>query len=154
MKFITEMTNGQARMWISLYSLFAISFILIFLFVSPTMGYPIDYEGQVPRLTQILIPVLLGYLTSAARFVFGNVESGDDNKVNRPIFGVLLIATMACFTILLITGISVFGYANIYTDEGLDFEILTWFLTVAIGMLAVVTNVATLHLFKEGQGSA
>ena len=75
---------NQARNWIIRTSLVLTTCVFAFLVVAPTIGYPLDPgANHVIRLLQILTPVFVGYLGSAAHFVFGDNTSATD--VQKPL---------------------------------------------------------------------
>jgi hypothetical protein len=65
------MTVDRARKWIILSSLIITGGQIIFLLIAGSFGFPLEYPKNL-NLLQIITPVFLCYLGSAAHFVFMN----------------------------------------------------------------------------------
>src|SRR5215475_4556171 len=65
------MTIDAARKWLIVSSLVITGCQMLFLLVAPVMEFPLQYPKNIDLL-QIVSPVFLGYLGSAAHFIFQN----------------------------------------------------------------------------------
>src|SRR5258707_9890909 len=68
-----SVTSQQAREWLIYSSLTACGTVFVFLFIAPVSGYPIEGRDAL-RVVEVLIPGFLGYLGSAAHYVFRRSE--------------------------------------------------------------------------------
>src|SRR5262249_9229487 len=58
------MNQNTARTWLVNVSLVVTGAFVIFMTLGPAIGYPLEFQ-QALRLTEVVIPVFLGYLGSA-----------------------------------------------------------------------------------------
>src|SRR5688572_15605335 len=109
----------SARKWIIVSSFIISSATFLFLVVAPAFDFPLMYD-QSWRLLQIIFPVFLGYLASAAHFVFSTAREPQDEEVNRAqrlgqhaeLAALLIRWPVLIFGVLVIAAIGVFGYTN------------------------------------------
>src|SRR5260370_22082521 len=84
-----SVTSQQAREWLIYSSLTACGTVFVFLFIAPVSGYPIEWRDAL-RVIEVIIPVFLRFLGSAAHHVFrpskhGLVLVGDREAVLPPL---------------------------------------------------------------------
>src|SRR4051812_5542789 len=104
-----RMPANAARRWLVTASLLLCAAILVFFLLAPTLGYPLEF-AQSMRALEIVLPVFLGYLGTAALFIFrSNPETEDTPPANvlnlvsllvkGPIvvFGMVLAALLVAF---------------------------------------------------------
>jgi len=141
----------EARKWLIVASLSITGFQMVFLFIAPTLGFPISYPKNLDLL-QIVSPVFLGYLGAASHFIFkkDQVSTSVDNEylgllVKGPvlIYCVAIIAAFAAF--------AAFAYSNRLDAEigtGMSIENLGNAVSISLGLLAVTTSIITSYLFS------
>jgi hypothetical protein len=141
-------TLDSARRWLILASLTACGLIFVFILISPLLGYPLEWS-QTLRIIEVVVPVFLGYLGSAAHFVFG-----DQNDADRfPANGLLTLMVKGPVILFAVVSAAIFfsfGFANrsgAATGSGMSVDLLEGLLSAALGILAVTTNVAVAKLF-------
>lgn len=145
------MTTNQARKWIIMSSLLATGSIFTFFVIAPSVGFPLEYH-QAGRFIEILIPVFLGYLGSAANFVFSSADTESKNtKLRNPtLVGLLVQGPIIVFSLVVMAALVGFGLSNRRggpPSAGLSVNDLAVMITAALGLLTVTTNVAVSYLF-------
>ncbi len=146
-----SVTSQQAREWLIYSSLTACGTVFVFLFIAPVSGYPIEWRDAL-RVIELIIPVFLGYLGSAAHYVFGrskqgHVLVGDQEALLQPMVkGPVILFAVICTAIVVS-----FGYSNrkdAIPGSGMSVDMLAGSFTAALGVLTVTTSVAVSHLFS------
>jgi hypothetical protein len=125
--------------------------LLVFFIIAPTSGYPIRYD-QAIRLLEIVLPVFLGYLGSAARFIFpANSKVRSKEKLDlHPLASIMIRGPVIVFSLATVAALTAFGLSNrrdAAPGTGMDIDTLAGILSLALGILAVTTNVAFAYLF-------
>jgi hypothetical protein len=149
------MTVDAARKWLVFSSLSITGGLLVFFLLAPAAGYPILF-AQSLRVLEVLLPTFLGYIGTAAFFVFRADSSADlavFRKTSAPLVGMLIRGPVLVFSLSLTVLIIAFGIMNSPAappGSGISFDQLTAGVSVILGLLAVTTNVAISYLFGGG----
>lgn len=141
------MTISSARKFLILYSLVILGFQMVFLIASPSIGFPMEYPKNL-HLIEIVSPVFLGYLGSAAHFVFQN--PAPEVPVQNEFLGLLVKGPLIIYALAVATALGAFAYSNRVGAEigsGMSEDALGTALSLALGVLAVTTGVITSYLF-------
>jgi hypothetical protein len=159
------MTVDHAREWIVRASLLITGATFLFFLAAPALRYPLLWD-QSFKIFQIVLPVFLGYLGSAAHFVFkpenekpseGNTAERDATIAKKNIFALLIKGPIYLFAIIAAAAIAAFGYSNsrwAAEGSGISPDTLATVFSLALGLLAVTTNVGVSYLFateKKGE---
>jgi hypothetical protein len=145
------MTVEKARAWLIVSSLLITGVTVLFLFVAPVLGYPLRQE-QALRIVQIVMPVFVGYLGSAAHFVFREREP-DESEVRlrtHRLAELLLKGPVIVWGGIMFAAIVAFGVSNrpgAPPGSGWSVDDLAAAVTGGLSLLAVTTNVAVAYLF-------
>jgi len=147
------MTPDQARTWIIRTSLLLTTALFAFVVIAPTAGYPLDpSSNHVIRLLQIVTPVFVGYLGSAAHFVFGDTSGSASNQPQLSPNAVLLIkGPVLAWVVMSTLCFTAYGLSNrpsAAPGSGWSFDFLSGLLTVTLSLLTATTNLAVAYLFK------
>jgi len=143
-----RMSVYEARKWLIIASLAMAALSFCFFILAPVFGYPLRYS-QAQSVLQIVLPVFLGYLGAASQFAFQKSPPAD-TAVAGPLTGLLVKGPIAVFALMMVVLVVAFGYSNRPTaspGDGMSAELLSTGVTVAIGLLAVTTNVIIAYLF-------
>jgi hypothetical protein len=100
------------------------------------------------HLIEIVSPVFLGYLGSAAHFIFQTTIP--DVPVQREFLGILVKGPIIVYTLAVIGALAAFAYSNRVGAEigsGMSEDALSTALSLSLGVLAVTTGVITSYLF-------
>ncbi len=152
------MTPEEARTWIIRTSLTLTTCVFAFLVIAPIAGYPLDPgANHVIRLLQILTPVFVGYLGSAAHFVFGDNTSAASSQQQLSPNAVLMIkGPVLAWVIMAVLSFTAYGLSNrrgVPAGSGWSFDLLSGLLTVTLSLLSATTNLAVSYLFKTEKKS-
>lgn len=143
------MTYGQARRWLILWSLGASGATILVLFSIP-LWCRFDWDDSI-RVSQIVVPVFLGYLGSASRYVFGrNANSNASISQAGEYVGLIVRGPVIVFVILVCALLIIFCLSNapsISTRRGMDVDQLSFGISMVMGLLAATTSVAVSYLF-------
>ena len=146
------MTPEQARSWIIKTSLILTTCVFVFLVIAPAIGYPLDPgANHVIRLLQILTPVFVGYLGSAAHFVFGDNTSATEQKPLSPNAVLMIKGPVLAWVIMATVCFTTYGLSNrhgVPPGSGWSFDFLSGLLTITLSLLTATTNLAVAFLFK------
>lgn len=147
------MTSIDARRWLVSASLLVSALAFVFFLVAPAIGYPLTWD-QAIRVVEIVLPVFLGYLGTAARYIFrpeSNMQLAAVSDrhlmallIRAPIIVFILAGGVVCFS---------FGYSNrqdATPGAGMTVDTLCWAFTTLLGLLAATTGVAVSFLFSAG----
>jgi hypothetical protein len=141
---------NAARKWLIVASLGILVATFAFLLIAP-LAFPLNFS-QAQRLMEILLPVFLGYLGSAAQFVFGpGLELPRViPESRRPFVALLIRGPLMLFAFMSVVLLGVFGYTNRATAPltGMSFDMLATLFSLLLSMLAATTNVAVTYLFS------
>lgn len=145
----------RARSWIISAALIVTAATFIFFLASPAIGYPLDFE-QALRMTEILLPVFVGYLGTASHFVFRARRPRHSGRLsaNPQLFNLLLRGPVWVFATGVLVALSVFGYTNRAAatgGHGMDVDTLAKSLTGLLSLLTVTTNAGVVYLFSTGE---
>jgi len=141
------MTADQGRKWLILSSLIITGIQVIFLFVAPALGYPLTYPKNL-YLLQIVTPVFLGYLGSAAHFVF--TAPPPEVTVNNQFLGPLVKGPITIYACAMVAAFGTFGYSNregVQIGSAMTVDNLATAISISLGILAVTTGVIISYLF-------
>lgn len=145
------MTADQARKWIIVSSLFITGVQLVFLLAAPALGFPLEYPKNLDLL-QIVMPVFLGYLGSAAHFIF--MSPSPVVQVNNQFLGILVKGPILIYASAIAAAIFAFGYSNRVAatpGDGMSVANLGTALSIALGLLAATTGIIVSYLFVSGR---
>lgn len=148
-----RMTASGARRWLILSTLTISTSLLLFFILAPVAGFPIQFS-QSFRVLEVIVPVFLGYLGTAALFVFRAGVPEDDIEF-RPavanLVGLLVKGPVLVFGLGTIALIAAFGLSNgkdAAAGTGVSLDQLSGGMSMILGLLAVTTNVAVAYLFR------
>lgn len=147
------MDVAKARKWLLLSSLTFTGTILIFFMCAPAMGYPLEF-AQSLRLLEIILPVFLGYLGSAALFVFGTdqpehrtiLKEGTHELTAYLIKGPIIVFALALSALIIAFWRT--NNANAQPGSGISVDQLSVGISLILGLLTVTTNIAVGFLFR------
>jgi hypothetical protein len=145
------MTPNRAREVLIISSLSATAVQMIFLFIGPSVGFPLDYTKSI-QLLQIVSPVFLGYLGSATHFVF--MTPPPQVQANNQFLGPLVIGPIAIYAVAIVALFSAFWYSNrpgAPIPGGMSPDNLSTSLTIALGLLAATTSIIVSFLFVSNR---
>jgi hypothetical protein len=140
-------TIDDARKWLIIASLGITGAQMLFFVTAPAIGFPLQYPKNLDVL-QIISPVFLGYLGSAAHFIFQNPPA--TISIQNQYLGLLVKGPLAIYTIVVVGAIVSFWYANrpdALPGTGMSVDNLATALSLALGVLAATTGVITSYLF-------
>lgn len=133
-------------------SLLMVTIVLIFFAIAPSIGYPIE-SSQSLRMMEIILPVFLGYLSTAMVLLI-SVRSSQSQKWepigNKKLLCVLVYGPVATFFLTVFCVILVYGISNGATETvgiGMPPNTMAFVLAIAVGLLSVSTNMLTYFLF-------
>lgn len=144
------MTPDHARKWLILWSLIVIGLQAVFLVVAPVIRFPLEYPKNL-NLLQIVTPVLLGYLGSAAHFVF--MTPAPKIEANNELLGPLVKGPVIIYACVMIAAFAAFGYSNCSgaaIGSGMSVDNLNMAVSISLGILAATTSVIVARLFVSG----
>lgn len=145
------MTVRHARGWLITASLAITTCVFLFLLLAPGLGYPLEFP-QAVRLLEILVPVFLGYLGSAAHFVFSaapEVQVAIPND-KAPFVSLMIRGPVIAWAICSVAVLVAFGFSNraqALDGEGMSVDQLAAIITSILGILSATTSVAVSFLF-------
>ncbi|MER8650961.1 hypothetical protein [Mesorhizobium sp. M0586] len=141
------MTVADARKWLILASLIVTGVQIFFLLVAPAIGVPLEFKQSI-NLLQIVTPVFLGYLGSAAHFAFMTPPppvTADNDLLRYLVKGPILI-----YAIAMVAAFGAFTYSNrpgVMLGTGMSIDDLSTAVSICLGILAAVTGVLVTYLF-------
>lgn len=141
------MSVDRARKWLILSSLIITGLQMVFLLLSPAIGYPLRYPKNLDLL-QIVTPVFLGYLGAAAHFIFLNPPP--EVHVQNAFLGMLVKGPLMIYALAAGSSFAAFGYANrtsALPGAGMSTDNLATALSLSLGVLAATTGVIAPYLF-------
>jgi hypothetical protein len=144
------MTPDYARKWLVLASLIATGIQAVFLVIAPVIGFPLEYPKNL-NLLQIVTPVLLGYLGSAAHFVF--MTPVPKVEANNDLLAPLVKGPVIIYACVMIAAFAAFGYSNrsgAAIGSGMSVDNLNMAVSISLGILAATTSVIIARLFVSG----
>jgi hypothetical protein len=148
------MTADRARKWLILSSLIITGAQLIFLLIAPVMGFPLNYPKNLDLL-QIVTPVFLGYLGSAAHFIF--MTPPPAVFANNQLLGILVKGPIIIYACAMIAAFGAFAYSNragATIGNGMSVDNLATAISISLGILAATTGVIISYLFVTHQETA
>jgi hypothetical protein len=141
------MTARQARKWLILSSLIITGVQIVFLFIAPSFDFPLVYPRNLDLL-QIVTPVFLGYLGSAAHFV--TLPRAPEVPVHGEYLGLMVKGPIIIYAAAVVAAFTAFGYSNrvgVPIGNGMTVENLATALSISLGVLAATTGILIPHLF-------
>lgn len=107
------------------------------------------------RLLEIVSPVFLGYLGSAAQFIFrqNSIQPIQKPHASPALLTLIVVGPICVYTVCSITSLTAFGLSNsssssiAHPSSGMSVDTLAAVLTAALGILTISTNVAVAYLF-------
>jgi len=149
------MTVEGARKWLILASLLVTVTVFVFFLIAPVTGFPFTFDQSL-RLLEIVLPVFLAYLSSAASFVFSSSSAVDDlvfRRAKSSLVSLLIKGPIMVFAVAMAAIIFAFGFSNrpaAPAGSGISINQLAAGISIILGMLVVTTNVAVNYLFGGG----
>jgi hypothetical protein len=146
------MTVDTARKWLVASSLTITGVMFVFFSIAPVLRFPLTF-AQSMRVLEVIAPVFLGYLGSAASFVFRSSADEDSavfRKSTSSLVGMLIVGPIGIAFLALLAIVAAFGLTNgadAATGAGMTVDQLTVGMSAILGLLAVTTNVAVGYLF-------
>jgi hypothetical protein len=145
------MDTETGRNWITTASLALTAAHFMFFIIAPVVGYPLTFV-QAMRLLEIVLPVFLGYLGSAAYFLFSaGHASSPSARVSSQLLGLLVRGPVIVFGLASLSVIVAFGVSNsryASRGSGMSIDMFAAAITGALGLLTVTTNVVVSYLFS------
>jgi hypothetical protein len=141
------MTIDAARRRLLVWSLTITGAQIIFLTASPAFGFPLAYPKNF-GLLEIVSPVFLGYLGSAAHFIFQSPVP--EVPVQKELLSVIVTGPLIVYVLAVIASLAAFGYSNRVRapiGAGLSTDNLATALSAALAILAATTGVISSYLF-------
>lgn len=145
------MDADTARRWLVTASLTMTTVVFVFFLIAPAVGFPLTFV-QARGFLEIILPVFLGYLGSASHFIFSHRSRRPPRiaGISNEMVALMIRGPVMVFAVICVCAISVFGYSNRIqapVGSGMSLDTLAGFLSAALGLLAVTTNVASAYLF-------
>ena len=148
------MAPEAARRWIILSSLGFTAAFFVFFTLGPVLGYPLSY-AQATRLLEIVLPVFLGYLGSATKYLFGRKRHRADGPPDQ-LLGYVVRGALFVFALCLVATLFAFAWGNraaAAAGEGMSVDTLAWLLSGLLGLMAVTTGIVAENLFGRAGGA-
>ena len=148
------MSPDDARKWLVTASLIITGALFLFFILAPAFHYPLQFK-QARTLLEVLLPVFLGYLGSAAHFLF-RVEGAPQvvRSVQSPaLLTLILKGPVVLFTVAVTAALIAFGVMNRAGQNdggGMSVQDLSGIVSLALGLLTVTTSVLSAYLFPAG----
>lgn len=148
------MNPDNARKWLVTASLIITGLLFLFFILAPAFHYPLQFK-QARTLLEVLLPVFLGYLGSAAHFIF-RVEGAPQvvRSVDSPaLLTLLLKGPVVLFTIAVTAALVAFGVTNrpgLNDGNAMSVQDLSGIVSLSLGLLTVTTSVLSAYLFPTG----
>lgn len=145
------MTTDYARRWLVLASLVVVGAEAVFLVIAPVLDYPLEYPKNL-NLLQIVTPVLLGYLGSAANFVF--MTPAPQIQANTQLLGLLVKGPVIIYVVVITAAFVAFGYSNrsgAPIGSGMSVDSLNMAVSISLGILSATTSVIVARLFVSNE---
>lgn len=142
------MTVNQARTWVIVASLSLTLALILFAIIAPSTSYPIEYSDAM-RIIQIILPVISGYLGTAAHHLFAG--DPDDRPLPRqwPWFKYLVKGPFIVLGVVMIVLIITFGLSHRPSSQsGMSPDMFATFVTAAVSILTLTTSVIVAQLFR------
>jgi len=139
------------RRWLVIASLSSTVAVFLFFILAPALGYPLIYEDAL-EIVQIVVPVFMGYLGTAAQFVFAQ-NNASDPKLRRsatPLLRLMVRGPIVAFVVIITASLIAYGYTNrsdAPMDSGMSLSLLSAIVTASLALLTVTTNAAVAYLF-------
>jgi hypothetical protein len=147
-----RMTRQQARLWIVKHSLIVTIVTFVFFALAPPLGYPLTFD-QAIRIMEITTPVFLGYMGAAAQFLVKGWDSEEPPAAKREqgqLLHMLVKGPIVAFVVAGIAAVLAFYLSNRPTaqfGDGMSVDTLALFMSGALGLLTVTTNIIVAYLF-------
>ena len=144
------MNSDSERAWIVKASLVVTGCLLLFSIAAPAIGFPLTYE-QVPRVAEIVTPVVLGYLGTATHFLFSKAKHKRPFAHAHPELVRLLVrGPIVLFGVAAGAAFLAFGLTNrmgAARGTGMTVDQLSAALAASLALLTVTTNIIVSYLF-------
>ena len=146
----------SARKWLVVSSLSITGAVFLFFLLAHALGFPLTF-AQSLRVLEIILPVFLGYLGSAASFVFRAASDADEVVFRRSassLASLLIVGPLLIFSSSLVAIVIAFWITNRPTapaGSGMTLDQLSAGMSLILGLLVVTTNVAISYVFGGGQ---
>lgn len=139
------------RIWIiKAIFILIVGFLLLFVAAPIFFGYPLDHQQRM-RLIQLILPVFIGYLSSAIKYKFSNKTNKLKlNKSNDPAIRLLIKGSVYLFAFGMLLFWIEFWYTNRPNSPlgtGITIDQLVWYITVMLVLLTGTTGHIVASLF-------
>lgn len=142
------MTVNQARAWIILGSFCLTLGLILFAIIAPATRYPLEY-GDAFRIIEIVLPVVTGYLGTAAHHLFAGDPADKPLPAAWPWFKYLVKGPILMLGVILLALIITFGLSHRPSSmSGMSPDIFAHFVTAAVSILTLTTSVLVAQLFR------
>jgi len=146
---------SSAREWIIGLTAVSLAFSLLIFIYSP-VAFPLDNKQSLD-LVQITTPSLVGYLVSAAQFVFIRRPEGEVAITSENILRFFVFYPFAVFWFLLLALLVYFKLSQSFFNNGstpLGFAEFKNLYTIILSLLTAVINILVLRLFEAERHQA
>jgi hypothetical protein len=135
--------------WLIQVSLVMTGTVFVFLVAAPAVGYPLEY-AQAFRIMQILLPVFVGYLGSAATYLLNKSRSAQKVGALSSQLVLVIRGPIYVFALGLVSSFAAFGYTNRASAApgvGMSVDALTTAIAALLALLSATTGAAVSYLF-------
>ena len=142
------MTVNQARTWIILASFCLTVGLILFAIIAPATSYPLEYPDAF-RIIEIVLPVVTGYLGTAAHHLFAGNPTDKPLPAAWPWFRYLVKGPIVVLSVILVALVITFGFSHrASSTSGMSPDIFAHFVTAAVSVLTLTTSVVVAQLFR------
>lgn len=146
------MNIARARTWLITASLVITGAIFGFFLIAPSVGYPLTWE-QATRLLQIVVPVFIGYVSSATYSLFAKEQVVESALTgNERDFSLLVYGPIGIFCVATVAALVSFGISNssrAVPGSGMTVDTLGTFLSSGLALLTATTGVVITRIFSK-----
>jgi hypothetical protein len=146
--------SHQARKAIIIYSLIITGGLIIFLIMAQPLGMQFDFgQNQNLRLIDVVLPTFIGYLTSAAHFLFNDQRGRDIRVQNEDLLKIMIHGPFIIFAVAVICLFYAHQWSNQVQPSAdpridhMDFGTLSRYLSILLGLLAATVTIISANLF-------
>ena len=147
------MDIGAARKWLVVTSLTLIGWYISLLILGPALSLlPLDVD-QAWRIGQIVFPVLLGYVTSAALYWVSETtpQPKEKRRDSAQLLALLVFGPFGLVFIISMSSFFAFAWSNrsaAPSGQGMNIDALANSTALAMGILAASTSIVAFKLFS------
>jgi hypothetical protein len=130
-------------------NLFLIGATMLFFIIAPILGFPGGHQFSFD-LSQIALPVFVGYLSFAAVFAAGSVPAQSLDPERGALLGLLAYGSMGLYFVIAMTSCIVFWITQRGDGPALEPGLLKTLLTISLSLCTGVCNHVIARLFPQG----